>query len=288
VPEATQQHASHTLLRFVRQATVVFSLGVYALLSPAGYLLFTLLGALPTADPLRRTRRLQRITTGAYRLVHGHVHRTRVVDFDPRQALPDLPAGPFVLVANHPTLMDVTALLAALGGGITVIKPALFKRRLLRPLLAGAGHLEGPGDAPLGTGPVLDAAVERLAQGFRVVIFPEGTRSPPDKLLPFGRAAFEIACRARVPVVSVGIRCNPPWLTKEVGYFSLTWPPPALRLEVLASDDPARVDWDSRRLRKKVEARFHSWFRNGTPAEPTTGRPSAPKDSPCPNHSKIA
>ncbi len=261
----------------------MLTIGIYTLLSPFGYGLFALSCACAPRDPVQRAWRLQKLSSGAYRLLHDWLRIMRLADFNHRNALPDLPPRPFVLVANHPTLIDVTSLTAVLGGACTVAKPALFRRRSLHPLLEGAGHLEGPGADPVAGSGLLDLAVERIHQGFPLLIFPEGTRSPRGKLLPFGRAAFEIACRANVPVVSVGIRCEPLWLTKDVPAVKAPARLPVLELSVLATDDPAGVEYDSRRLRETVEQRFRTW--HATSPEP---RPDFPKDSPCPTPSKTA
>ncbi len=258
-------------LRRARKLRVILTVTVYTVLSPFGYLFFWLLLAFQPSDPIVRARRLQRVTSGAYRVMHDWLRVFRIARFDHRGALGVPPAGPVVVVANHPTLMDVTAITAALGGGSTVAKPILFRRGSLHALMVGAGHIEGAGDDPIATGRVIDQAVDRLRHGLSVIIFPEGTRSPPRRLHPFGRAAFEIACRARVPVVSIGITCEPTWLSKEVPLFDPPHPMPDLRLETLATDDPASLDYDSRALRRAVEARFREWSAGrlaSAPADP--------------------
>jgi 1-acyl-sn-glycerol-3-phosphate acyltransferase len=277
------------VLRLARKLRVILTLTIYLVISPVGYALFAWVAATSAADPVRRMRRMQRLTAQAYRIMHGWLHWMRIARFDCRTALADVPAGPCVVVANHPTLMDITAILAALGGGFTVVKPALFGRRALRPLLTGAGHIEGPGSDPVATGRVIDEAVRRIGQGFSLVIFPEGTRSVQGRMLPFGRAAFEVACRARVPLVSVAIRCDPVWLSKEVPLLDPPHPVPRLQLRTLAVDDPARVDYDSRCLRRNVEGRFQTWVSDGRPSfhlEPATV--AAMKEASCLKTSKTA
>jgi 1-acyl-sn-glycerol-3-phosphate acyltransferase len=283
------QRAAHRFLRRARQLRIVLSFALYCLLSPFGYLLFALLWLVGTRDPCGRARRTQRFTAGAYRLMHDWLRWVGIVRFDHRGALTGLPPGPCVVVANHPTLMDVTSITAALGGGCTIAKPALYRRRLLHPLLVGAMHIEGPGGDPGAVGRVVDQAVARLADGFSLIIFPEGTRSAPGRLHRFGRTAFEIACRARVPVVSVAIRCEPMWLSKEETLFDPPHPAPHLQLMRLATDDPARVDYDSRRLRKTVERRFQGWFDGGRLGDRTGQLDTViARDGRCPTISKTA
>ena len=87
----------------------------------------------------RRQRRCQRIVQATFVLFHDYMTLIGVVGFDPRRAPRPLPEGPFVLVTNHPTLVDVTALIAAYGELCVVAKPALFRNPLLGPLLRLCG-----------------------------------------------------------------------------------------------------------------------------------------------------
>ncbi len=242
--------------RRLRLVGVVLVLGFYALIAPVGYATFWLFCVVRTRDPAARARRLQWITANAFRVLFDTMWLFRIVRFEHRRRLAHLPERPFVVVANHPTLLDVAAITALLGGGCSITKPQLFLRRGLRTLLVGAGHVPGSGADRLATGRVVDEAVLRLRQGFVVIVFPEGTRSPVVGMHAFGRAAFEIACRARVPVVSLQIGCEPRWLSKEVGFLDVQHPMPHLEIEVLAADDPAALDFDSRLLKHRVESRY--------------------------------
>ena len=110
----------------------------------------------------------------------------------------------------------------------------------------------------LGAERLLDAGVERLRDGFRVLVFPEGTRSPVGGLGPFFRSPFELACRAGVDIVPIEIRMEPPWLGKG---SSLTRPPatpPRVHLEVLPRISPAEYGNDSRSLMAAVEAMYRT------------------------------
>lgn len=251
---------SFVVQRTFRALGVAISVGGYFFVGFFGYILFAILVWAWRRDPVRRARRLQRITGLGFRFMHHWLRWLRVADFDHRGALPDLPTGPCIVVANHPTQMDVTAIGACLGGACTIVKSAVFRRRMVHPLLVGAGMLEGPGDDPISVGRVIDEGVQRLREGMRIFVFPEGSRSFPDRLRPFGRVAFEIACRAEVPLVTVGIRCRPVWLSREVPMFRPPHPIPRLRLRQLAIDHPRDVGGDSKTLRDRVEERLRAWL----------------------------
>jgi len=254
---------SFVVQRAVRTLAVTISVVGYSIVAPFGYLIFAFLVWLWRRDPKQRALRLQKCTGYGYRFLHAWLRWLRIAHFVPKNALPDLPPGPCVIVANHPTQIDVTAVGASLGGASTIVKKAVFRMRMVQPLLKGAGMFEAPGDDPMSVGSVIDEGVQRLREGMRIFVFPEGSRSPADGLRPFGRVAFEIACRARVPLVTVGIRCKPVWLSHEVPMFRPPHPMPRLTLEQLAIDHPDREGIDSKTLRERVETRLRAWHAAG-------------------------
>jgi 1-acyl-sn-glycerol-3-phosphate acyltransferase len=49
-------------------------------------------------------------------------------------------------------------------------------------------------------------AARRVAAGYTVVFYPEGTRSRDGRLLPFKKGGFRLALQAQVPILPVAIR----------------------------------------------------------------------------------
>ena len=258
----TKTGKSNGWKHWVRRLNVVITVGGYTVLAPFGYAILALLTFVWRRDRMQRARRLQTITSRAYRFMHRWLSWTRITRFDHRRALPDLPKGACVVIANHPTLMDVTAVTAMLGGATSIVKPPVYRRAMIKPLMVGLGHVEGPGPDPFRIARVVDDVIERLHWGLPVVIFPEGTRSPPNDLLPFGRVAFEIACRAKVPLVSLVITCEPVYLSKKVTLFRPPSATPQMEISVLAVDQPDSFHEHSRVLRKRVENRYRAWLRD--------------------------
>ena len=64
----------------------------------------------------------------------------------------------------------------------------------------------------------LEDAVDKIKSGTSVVIFPEGTRSESNELLPFKRGAFMLAAKSGVPVVPVAIT-GTKGILKRGGFF---------------------------------------------------------------------
>jgi 1-acyl-sn-glycerol-3-phosphate acyltransferase len=242
--------------RCYRVVAAIFSMAFYVAMAPFGYLAFTTLALVPTRDPIRRAHRLQNVMRAAFALMHHWLRWVRILDCDPRQLRGAIPDYPCVIVANHPALDDVTTIMGGVPRLCTAVNRRTFHRWWLRPLLEQAGQFSGGVHNPLGSATVLESAAERLGRGFRVLVFPEGARSPPGQLRRFARGAFEIACRVGVPVVPILIRADPLWLKRG---DRLLIPPaelPRKRLEVLETLHPADFAGDSRNMRDYAEAMY--------------------------------
>ena len=238
--------------KYLRLCWVVVLLSIYFCLAPFGYVAFSVLHQLPSSDPAARARRLRGIIRRAFTLLHDTMRFCGLMNFRIVGTLPD---GPAVLVANHPTLLDVTSVMAAFPDVTTAIKPSIFGRFWFRGLFEDAGFFSGA-HTPFELGEVVDAGVDSVNAGCRVLMFPEGTRSPRHGLHAFGRTPFEIACRANVPVVPLVIRCRPVWMSKEVPIISVPDNTAEFQLEALDPVDPKDLGLSSRRLRDVIERRI--------------------------------
>jgi 1-acyl-sn-glycerol-3-phosphate acyltransferase len=125
-----------------------------------------------------------------------------------------------VYVANHPSLLDVTSIICRLPHVCCVVKEGLIGNPLVGPLLRGLGHV-GAGDGGFGAGyGVLSQLQTRLAEGFSVLVFPEGTRSPQGGMGRFRAGAFELARMAQAPLVPLLLHCDPPALGKGTSVWN--------------------------------------------------------------------
>lgn len=275
LPDRTARSALDPLWRGLRAVRAAITVGFYMVIAPSGYVPFALFCLLWRGEQRQRARILHRVSARGVRIMHWWLRTMRIIHFDWRKVDLGLPAGPCVVVANHPTRLDPTAMMAVLVDGCTIVKPSVYRRLLVRPLLEGAMHFEGPSLDPMSIDHVLHSAVDRLRSGMHLFVFPEGTRSPEGKLHEFGRIAFEIACRANVPIVSVALRCEPCYLSRETPLFRPPARLPRLFMERLAIDDPASCGGDSRVLRERIESRYRQWVADGMPAIVASSAPNA-------------
>lgn len=200
-------------------------------------------------DEKARIRRSQQVILTSMRFFHFCMRHLRILTGDPALTPIQLPREPCVIIANHPTLIDVTAILAAMDGMTCVVKPSLFRSFAIGPVLRQAWFIPAGAD-------VIREAQTRLEGGLHVLIFPEGTRSPITGMEPFRRGAFEIACRAGVPVVPLLLRADPPFLNKELPWHAERSGASHLTVTQLPTLDPAQWRGDSRAMRGAAEAMY--------------------------------
>jgi 1-acyl-sn-glycerol-3-phosphate acyltransferase len=173
------------------------------------------------APAIERAAACQRVLQRAFTLFHDYMRVATLIDFDPRGADRATPGPKFVMIANHPTLVDFTAIAAIYGRIACVVKTPLFRAPVVGRVLRQVAYLNsGSGDVFSGA-MMVGQALDRLEQSMPVLVFPEGTRSPEDGLRPFLRGAFEIACRANVPILPLLIRCTPSALGKGRPWYDI-------------------------------------------------------------------
>lgn len=170
-------------------------------------------------DRAAARRRCQEALRRGFGVYLRYPRRVGLVAFDPAEVQLDLPRGPCVLVANHPTILDVVILMAVEGDVCTVVKDYYYQLPMVNRLLRYCGHING-GEGGLGwNADAMEQCLARLRDGQRLLFFPEGTRSPEEGLHPFHRGAFEVARRAGVPVVPVLVRVSRPVLKRGVPWY---------------------------------------------------------------------
>lgn len=110
-----------------------------------------------------------------------------------------------VFMANHQSNCDPPALIGLLPPVLILGKQEFFRV----PVLGRAMRLRGfvPVDRRTRERAIesIAQATEALAKGHSFLVFPEGTRSPDGRLLPFKKGVFIMAQKARAPIQPVSI-----------------------------------------------------------------------------------
>jgi 1-acyl-sn-glycerol-3-phosphate acyltransferase len=213
----------------ILRGALIFA-GFYTAGAVCGWL-FLPLYSLTTRDPRERMRRNQRAVSMCFLVTLDFLRWARIFTFDPRRVDARLPSHPVVVVANHPTTIDVVAVLSVYREACVVVKRKIWNDPFLHRLFRYCGHIDG-GDGSMASNILLLEGVRaRLAQGFTVVIFPEGTRSPPRGLGTMLKGAFSIASATQTDLLPVVITADPPALTKAAPWHVLPPGPVDYRVE---------------------------------------------------------
>lgn len=151
-------------------------------------------------------------------------------DIENADRLRDL--GRAIVIANHPSYMDVIVLLSLMPRACCIVTSRHWRNPLLAGIVRSAGYLRNDG------GPSLVGASEAaLADDVPLIVFPEGTRSPSrGRLGKFSRGFARIALAHDCPILPVLIDCDPPAYTKQHRWHSLPPSTPTLRIRVLENN----------------------------------------------------
>lgn len=133
-----------------------------------------------------------------------------------------------LILANHPTYIDVVVLLSLVPQGNCVVKGALWRNPFYWSVVRAAGYIRN--DAPEST---INACAQKLRQGESIVIFPEGTRTRNGEPMHFLRGTAHIALQANPAIVPVLIHCDPPTQTKGEPFWRVPCRPFNFRVTVL-------------------------------------------------------
>lgn len=124
--------------------------------------------------------------------------------------------GGTLVIANHPTLIDVVILLAYLPRANCVVKGELWRNRYLGGVMRAAGFINNERGEQL-----LDDCRTVLDNDEAILIFPEGSRSVPGRPLSFKRGTAQVAVRTGAPLTTVFITCEPITLIKGEPWYRI-------------------------------------------------------------------
>ncbi len=142
------------------------------------------------------------------------------------------PKPPFFLVTNHLGYADIGALRVAVKG-IFVAKSEINEWFLAGRVCRGYGTIfinrTNRRDIPRAG----EEIIERLAAGEGVIVFPEGTSTKGEEVLPFNSSFLEFAARGNVPVHYAALTYSTPpdelaanlaacWW-EDIGFFPHLW-----------------------------------------------------------------
>jgi 1-acyl-sn-glycerol-3-phosphate acyltransferase len=130
-----------------------------------------------------------------------------------------------LIVANHPTLLDVLILLAHINQANCVVKSSLWRNPFVWCGIRAAKYISNRDTERL----MKDCDLA-LGRHEPLIVFPEATRSVPGLPLRLQRGAANIALRSLATIQVVHIECDPVFLSKKSPWFRVPKRRPCFRI----------------------------------------------------------
>lgn len=153
-----------------------------------------------------------------------------------------------LILANHPSLIDVVMLISLTRRADCIVKANLWRNPFTWAPVTLTGFISNA------SGPELvEGGIASVQAGNNLVIFPEGTRTVPGKQSSFQRGAANIAVRGNLIITPVIITCSETFLTKGQPWYKV--PPCKPIFEVTVLDDLPPVEQIIGEAEPSVQAR---------------------------------
>ena len=144
---------------------------------------------------------------------------------------------PQLVLANHPSLLDVVCLISIMPQADCIVKQALWRNPFMRGAVQAADYILNDQSEQL-----LHNSVNRLHGNNKMIVFPEGTRTAKNTMLnPFQRGAAHIAIASEAEILPVLIRCTPSTLSKNEAWYHV--PPQRFVISVDFQDSIDVATW---------------------------------------------
>jgi len=195
----------------------VFGTGLSFLAFGLGGLLLRVLVIPPlqwgVRDPARRRRWSRRLVQASFASHVELMRRLGLMTWEVRHR-ERLQRDGLLILANHPTLIDVVFLISLLPNADCVVKSAVARNPFMRGPVSAAGYVANDDGAGL-----VEDCIAAVRAGGNLVIFPEGTRTRRGEPLKLQRGAANIAVRGRLDITPVRITCEPMTLGKGEKWY---------------------------------------------------------------------
>ena len=124
-------------------------------------------------------------------------------------ALDVLRGETLIITTNHPSLIDVVLIGSRLPRMVCVLKASLLDNPMLGGGASMAGYIRNDS-----IGNLIRSVTAATHEGSQLLIFPEGTRTITEPINPFKGGFGLVAKKAGVPIQTVFIETNSPFLGK--------------------------------------------------------------------------
>jgi 1-acyl-sn-glycerol-3-phosphate acyltransferase len=121
-----------------------------------------------------------------------------------------------IVIANHPSLIDVVILVSRIPNSICVVKESLFRNLFVRKVI-GKTYLSNT----MTPDEFITNGSDILSKGYNIVIFPEGTRTIPNRTIRLHRGFAYLQIATGANILPVKITNTPLILGKQQKWWDI-------------------------------------------------------------------
>ncbi|MDO4907349.1 1-acyl-sn-glycerol-3-phosphate acyltransferase [Neisseria sp.] len=206
--------------------------GVFGVLFKIVLLPYTLKS---TRNDTARQMKARRLIGGVWRRFVGYLVWSRVLSVN-FNGLEKLGRPGQLVLANHPSLLDVVLLVGHVPEINCIVKKDLLGNPSMKSQILASGYI--PNDESLEMMEEVDAVFK---SGQSLLIFPEGSRTGWDGQIKLHRGAVSIGLRSAAVITPVVIKMNPPNFKKGQPWYKI--PPRTIHYEITVGSDINPQDW---------------------------------------------
>lgn len=216
------------------------------------------------SDPARRVAVAQRMVHRAFRAFVWFMVTMGVIRLNARDVETLRADQGMLIVANHPSLLDVVLLMSLMDRAQCVVKHQIWNNPFMRGVVKATDYVRNDDDPEK----LVSGCSRLLAEGNNLVIFPEGSRTVGGRPLHLQRGFANIAVRSGSSVRLVTITCVPPSLRKGEKWYRIPPEPMTYTIGVHERIDPLGFSVygpptvAARRLTAHIAERFRKLLRD--------------------------
>ncbi|NKF49973.1 1-acyl-sn-glycerol-3-phosphate acyltransferase [Shewanella sp. WXL01] len=183
-------------------------------------------------DKKKRELACQKSICKSFRFFTLFMHWLRILDLDVKNQERLSQRHGCIVVANHPTLIDVVILMGYMDQCDCIVKSELFHNPFVRHIVNLAGFIPNQSED------LINLCQQKLSQKRKLLIFPEGSRTVPGESVKCQRGAAHLAVRCDTDIQTVRIHCSPIALYKGSAWYQMPASPMKFTIEV---DQPISI-----------------------------------------------
>ncbi|MBK1624766.1 lysophospholipid acyltransferase family protein [Afifella marina] len=185
------------------------------------------------------------------------------------RGLENIPKGGCIVAAKHQSTWETMRLVYMLDKPAYILKRELMWIPLLGWYMKKYGHIPvDRGSRSKALFSITEHAKDRVAKGFQVIIFPEGTRRAPLAPPNYRYGVVHLYKELQVPVVPVALNAGLYWPRRSIAHISGT-----VRVEVLPPIEPGLDSATfAAKLQQCIEDKTNELMQEARERDPATRR----------------